>query len=159
MQLTKNKVATLNYVLTDGEGNILDQSRDGTFAYLHGANNIIPGLENALEGKQAGDEVSVRIEPSEAYGERSLENIQRVSRNMFPPDMEIKAGMQFKAQTSSGQAVMVTVTAVEGEEIIVDGNHPLAGVALHFEVELLEIRDATDEELMNGQVSDLEGAG
>ena len=153
MQLTKNKVATLNYVLTDGEGNIIDQSRDGTFAYLHGANNIIPGLENALEGKEAGDEVSVKIEPADAYGERNLENIQKVSRNRFPPEIELMAGMQFNAQTSSGQTVMVTVTAVEGEEIVVDGNHPLAGVTLHFEVELVEVRDATDEELVSGQVS------
>ena len=150
MQLTKHKVAILNYVLTDAEGNIIDQSRDGTFSYLHGANNIIPGLENALEGKEAGDEVSVRIEPADAYGERNLENIQRVSRSMFPPDMEITAGMKFNAQTSTGQSVMVTVTAVEGEEIIVDGNHPLAGVALHFEVELLEVRDATEDELKTG---------
>ena len=150
MQLTKDKVATLNYVLTDGEGNVIDQSRDGTFSYLHGANNIIPGLENALEGREAGDELSVKIEPADAYGERNLENIQKVSREMFPPDMEIKAGMRFNAQSSSGQTVTVTVTAVEAEEIVVDGNHPLAGVALHFEVELLDIRDATDEELQNG---------
>ena len=151
MQLTKNKVATLNYTLTDDEGNIIDQSTDGTFSYLHGANNIIPGLENALEGKESGDEISVKIEPADAYGERNLENIQKVSRSMFPPDMEIKAGMRFNAQTSTGQAVAVTVTAVEGDEIVVDGNHPLAGVALHFEVMLVEIREATDEELKVGQ--------
>ena len=152
MQLTKVKVATLNYTLTDKDNNKLDESKDGSFTYLHGANNIIPGLENALEGKQAGDEIDVVVEPKDAYGERSLENIQRVPREMFPADVELKAGMQFQAQSQDGAPVIVTITAVEDNEVVVDGNHPMAGVELHFAVELLEVRDATDEELEHGHV-------
>jgi len=154
MQLTKDRVATINYTLADGQGNILDQSTDGSFSYLHGANNIIAGLEDALEGKEAGDTTSVAIEPAEAYGERNLENVQQVPRDLFPDDVEIRVGMQFNAQASSGRPVTVTVTAIEGDEITVDGNHPLAGVTLHFEVELVDVREASPEELNNGHVHD-----
>ncbi len=152
MQLTKDKVATINYQLKDDDGNTIDASSDGSFTYLHGAKNIIPGLEDALEGKQEGDEFSVTLEPAAAYGEKHLENIQRVPRDQFPPDIEITPGMQFNARTSDNQPLTVIVTAVEGDEVIVDGNHPLAGKRLHFEVELLEVRDATEEELEHGHV-------
>ena len=152
MQLTKDKVATINYHLKDDDGNTIDKSSDGSFSYLHGANNIIPGLEDALEGKKAGDELNVTIEPAQAYGEKHLENIQRVPRNMFPPDIMIQPGMQFNARSGDGQPLTVMVTAVEGEEVVVDGNHPLAGMTLHFEVELLDVRDASEEELQHGHV-------
>ncbi len=152
MQLTKNTVATINYHLKDDDGNTIDQSSDGSFSYLHGANNIIPGLETALEGKQAGDEVAVTIEPAEAYGEKQLENIQKVPREMFPEDVEIKPGMQFNARSAEGQPLTVTVTAVEDDGIVVDGNHPLAGVRLHFEVKVVDVREASNEELEHGHV-------
>ena len=152
MQLTKDKVATLNYTLTDKDDNILDKSNDGSFCYLHGANNIIPGLENALEGKQAGDEVNVVIDPQDAYGERSLEKIQKVPRDMFPPDVEIEVGMQFQAQSDNGNPVVVTITAIETDEVVVDGNHPMAGIQLHFAIELIDVRDASAEELEHGHV-------
>lgn len=154
MQLTKDKVAVLNYVLKNDDGNIIDESNDNTFCYLHGANNIIPGLENALEGKQAGDEVTVSIEAADAYGERDLANIQKVPRDMFPEDIDIQAGMQFQAQSSQGHPLNVTVTAVEANEIVVDGNHPLAGMRLHFDVQVIEVRDASPEEISNGHVND-----
>lgn len=157
MQLTKHKVATLNYTLTDKDNNIIDESKDGSFAYLHGANNIIPGLENALDGKEAGAELKVVIEPEEAYGERSLERIQRVPKEMFPPDVEIKEGMQFNAQSPDGEQIIVTITAIEAEEVIVDGNHPMAGMQLHFEVELVDVRDATEEEIQHGHVHGPDG--
>ena len=152
MQLTKDKVATLNYTLKDKDNNVIDQSTDASFTYLHGAKNIIPGLENALEGKQAGDELNVVIEPEDAYGERSLEQIQRVPRNMFPPEADIKEGMQFQAQSPNGAPLIVTVTAIDGDEVVVDGNHPMAGMQLHFDVELVDVRDATEEELEHGHV-------
>ena len=152
MQLTKDKVATLNYTLKDKDNNIIDESSDGSFRYLHGANNIIPGLENALEGKEAGDQLNVVVEPEDAYGERSLEQIQRVPKDMFPPDVDIKEGMQFHAQAPSGTPVIVTVTAIDGDEVVIDGNHPMAGMQLHFEVELVEVRDATEEEMEHGHV-------
>ncbi len=152
MQLTKHKVATINYTLTDDEENTLDQSNDSSFVYLHGASNIIPGLEQALEGKQAGDAVSVDVSPEDAYGERNLELIQRVPKDMFPDDVEIKIGMQFHAQSSDGQPVIVTIDSVEEDVVVVDGNHPMAGKQLHFEVEVVEVRDATDEEIEHGHV-------
>jgi FKBP-type peptidyl-prolyl cis-trans isomerase SlyD len=152
MQLTRHKVGIINYTLTDKEDNILDESKDSSFAYLHGAQNIIPGLEKALEGKQVGDEVSVDVEPEDAYGERNLEMIQRVPKEMFPEEVEIKEGMQFHAQSSSGQPVIVTIDSIDGEEIVVDGNHPMAGKHLHFDVEIMEVRDATEEEISHGHV-------
>lgn len=152
MQLAKDKVAVLNFTLKDKEGEIIDETNDGTFTYLHGANNIIPGLENALEGKQAGDKTSVVIEPKDAYGERHLENIQRVPLDMFPDDVEIKEGMQFESESSEGEPLIVTVTAIDAGEVVVDGNHPMAGVELHFDVEVIEVRDATAQELEHGHV-------
>ena len=152
MQLTKHKVATLNYTLTDKDENVLDKSQDGSFSYLHGANNIIPGLENALDGKQAGDKVDVTVEPEDAYGERSLEKIQRVPREVFPAGVELKEGMQFQANSPEGAPVIVAITAIDGEEVIIDGNHPLAGKQLRFQVELVDVRDASEEELQHQHV-------
>lgn len=157
MQLEKNKVAVLNYTLKDKEGEIIDESNDGSFAYLHGANNIIPGLENALEGKEAGYQTNVVIEPKDAYGERNLEQIQRVPLSMFPDDVEIAEGMQFESQTEQGEPVIVTVTAIDAGEVVVDGNHPLAGTQLHFDVELIDVRDATEQELEHGHVHGPQG--
>ena len=152
MQVSKDKVAIINYTLKDDEGNVVDQSENGEFAYLHGASNIIPGLENALEGKTAGDALVVTIAPAEAYGERDESRIQAVPRAMFPPDVEVEVGMQFHAQSPEGQTLMVTVAAVETDTITVDGNHPMAGKTLHFDVAIVEVRDATQEELDHGHV-------
>lgn len=152
MEIGNNKVALIDYTLKNNDGEVIDQSSGGEFAYLHGAQNIIPGLETALAGKKAGDEVSVTIEPADAYGERQLEAIQRVPRNAFPEDIEIKNGMQFQAQGPEGQHVMVTVTNVEADHVTVDGNHPLAGTTLNFDVKVIEVRDATEEELEHGHV-------
>ncbi len=152
MQVKKHKVATINYVLTDEEGNTIDQSNDGNFAYIHGTNSIIPGLENAIEGKKAGDKMDVSIAPGDAYGERHLENIQKVSRSMFPPDMELQTGMQFQAQAAEGQPIILTITSIEGDEVVVDGNHPLAGKQLNFSVEVVDVRDATETEIQHGHV-------
>jgi len=152
MQLEKDKVATINYTLKDKDNNILDQCNDGSFTYLHGNKSLMPGLENELEGKQPGDEINVVIEPEDGYGERSLEKIQRVPKKIFPPNVEIKEGMQFNSQTSKGDTIVVTVTAIEEHEVVADGNHPLAGKQLHFEVELIDVRDATEEEIQHGHV-------
>lgn len=152
MQIAKDRVITLSYTLKDNDDNILDQSDDGSFCYLHGASNIIPGLENALTGKIAGDELSVSIPPEEAYGMRDAAREQEVPRNMFPPEQEIEVGMQFHAESPDGQAVMVIISKVEEETIFVDGNHPLAGVQLNFDVKIMEIRDASEEEIEHGHV-------
>jgi FKBP-type peptidyl-prolyl cis-trans isomerase SlyD len=152
MHIEARKVVTLNYTLTDNEGNVIDQSTDSSFAYLHGASNIIPGLESALAGKSAGDSLNVSVEPSEAYGERDPEKTQSVPRNMFPEDTEIEVGMQFHAQGPGGETLVVTIAGVEGDTITVDGNHPLAGIPLNFAVEVIEVRDASEEELDHGHV-------
>ncbi|VAW83024.1 FKBP-type peptidyl-prolyl cis-trans isomerase SlyD [hydrothermal vent metagenome] len=157
MQIEQNKVVTLNYTLTDNDGNVIDQSNDGSFAYLHGANNIIPGLENALTGKTAGEKMDVAVEPTDGYGERDAEKTQTVPRNMFPEDAEIETGMQFHAQGPDGETLVVTVVKLEDDTVTVDGNHPLAGVALNFDVEVMDVRDASEEELQHGHVHGLEG--
>lgn len=157
MQIEKGRVVTLNYTLSDEGGKLIDASKDGDFAYLHGAGNIIPGLENALAGKEAGETLTVSIAPEDAYGLRDDTKTQTVTRDMFPEDAEVKPGVQFHAQGSEGQPIVVTVTQVEGDAVTVDGNHPLAGVALHFEVEVMAIRDATAEELSHGHAHGPEG--
>jgi len=152
MKIAEKHVVTLNYTLKDNDDNIIDQSEDGSFCYLHGASNIIPGLENALTGKSSGDELSVSVAPEEGYGPRDDARIQEVPRDAFPPEPEIEPGMQFNAEGPDGQAVMVTIAKVEDGTITVDGNHPLAGVTLNFDVTIADIRDASAEELEHGHV-------
>ena len=152
MQIVKDKVVTINYTLRNDSKEILDSAQDGDFAYLHGAENIIAGLEQALEGKSVDDELSVSIEPADGYGERNPDMTQVVPKEMFGADGDIEVGQQFHAASPEGQEIVVTVVAVDDENITVDGNHPLAGVTLHFEVKIIEIRDASAEELEHGHV-------
>lgn len=152
MQIENNRVVSIAYTLKDDDDNIIDQSNDGSFWYLHGASNIIPGLESALTGKAAGDELAVTVAPEDGYGTREEDRIQDVPREMFPAEQELEAGMQFHAQSPEGHAVMVTIAKVEGDTITVDGNHPLAGVQLNFVVKVMEIREATQEEIEHGHV-------
>ena len=152
MQIADKMVVTIDYTLKDDNGNILDSSNDGNFAYLHGSNNIIPGLENALTGKSAGDEVEVTVSPTEGYGERNDSMVQAVPRDMFDSEQEIEVGMQFHAQSPEGDMVVVTVMDVDDDDITVDGNHPLAGMNLNFGVKVIDIREATTEEIDHGHV-------
>ena len=152
MQIADKMVVTIDYTLKDDNGNILDSSNDGNFAYLHGSNNIIPGLENALTGKLAGDEVDVKVSPAEGYGERNDSMVQAVPRDMFDSEQEIEVGMQFHAQSPEGDMVVVTVTDVDKDDITVDGNHPLAGMNLNFGVKVVDVREATAEERDHGHV-------
>ena len=152
MQIADKMVVTIDYTLKDDNGNILDSSNDGNFAYLHGSNNIIPGLENALTGKLAGDEVDVKVSPAEGYGERNDSMVQAVPRDMFDSEQEIEVGMQFHAQSPEGDMVVVTVTDVDKDDITVDGNHPLAGMNLNFGVKVVDVREATAEEMDHGHV-------
>ncbi len=152
MHIENNRVVSLAYTLRDDDDNIIDQSEDGSFWYLHGASNIIPGLENALTGKSKGDELAVSVAPEDGYGVREAERIQDVPRSMFPDDQELAVGMQFHAQSPDGHAVMVTIANIEGDTVTVDGNHPLAGVQLNFVVKIIDIREATQEELDHGHV-------
>jgi FKBP-type peptidyl-prolyl cis-trans isomerase SlyD len=152
MQVAKDKVVSIDYTLTDDEGSVLDTSQGrAPLAYLHGAGNIIPGLEKALEGKQVGEQITVRVPAAEAYGERDDALAQVVPLEMFQGVERVEPGMRFQAQTSAGVQV-VTVSKVEGDSVTVDGNHPLAGKPLNFDVSVIDVRDATEDELEHGHV-------
>jgi FKBP-type peptidyl-prolyl cis-trans isomerase SlyD len=151
MQIADQCVASFHYTLTNDRGDVLDRSSDEPLAYLHGGGNIIPGLEKALAGKQAGDKLEVTVQPAEGYGEKRQELIQQVPRQAFQGIDEIEPGMSFSAQSNAGP-MRVTVTAVQGDQVTVDGNHPLAGETLHFAVEITEVRAASAEELEHGHV-------
>ena len=151
MQITSRKVVSIDYTLTNEKGEVLDSS-DGQapLTYIHGANNIIPGLEAALEGKAAGDSLQVTIAPPDAYGERDERLVQAIPRDRFPIE-EVEVGMQFQAE-GGGMSRVLQVVAVDAEQVKVDANHPLAGVTLAFDVKVVAVRDATLEELTHGHV-------
>ncbi len=152
MQIAKDTVVAIDYTLKDDQGSVLDTSEGKQpLAYLHGNGNIIPGLEQALEGKQTGDELSVRIEPADAYGERRYELTQAVPRDLFQGVDDLQVGMQFQAGGEGGGQI-VTVTAIEGDQVTVDANHPMAGVPLNFDVKVVEVREASAEEKEHGHV-------
>ncbi|MDA8734433.1 peptidylprolyl isomerase [Porticoccaceae bacterium] len=153
MSIKDNSAVSFHYSLADDEGQQLDSSAGKEpLAYLHGAGNIIPGLENALTGKAVGDSMTVAVSAAEGYGEVQQELIQDVPRTSFQGVEQIEVGMQFEAQTGQGGTVPVTVTAVTDETVTVDGNHPLAGKNLNFDVSIEAVRDATAEELEHGHV-------
>lgn len=152
MQIAQRSIASFHYTLTNDGGDILDTSREREpLAYLHGAGNIVPGLEKALAGHAAGDAFKVSVEPGEGYGPRREELVQTLPKSAFEGVPTVKPGMQFQAKGPQGH-VLITVTGVEGDQVHVDGNHPLAGQTLHFDVEVTEVREATEEELNHGHV-------
>lgn len=154
MQITANTVVSLSYTLTNQQGDVLDQAdQESPFMYLHGANNIITGLEKALENKQADDSLQVVIEPQDAYGERDETLTQQIPRSMFEGigDEQLVPGAKFHAQTNYGIETIM-VKAVDGDHITIDANHPLAGEILHFDVTILAVRAASEEELSHGHV-------
>jgi FKBP-type peptidyl-prolyl cis-trans isomerase SlyD len=152
MQITANSVVQIHYTLTNDAGTVLDSSAEGEpLTYLHGAGNIVPGLEKALEGKQAGDKLSVKVTPEEGYGVRDESLVQQIPRRSFQGVRDLKPGMRFHAQGSNGP-MQVTIKQVRGDIVTVDGNHDLAGQALNFDVEVAKVREASAEELMHGHV-------
>jgi len=152
MQIEKSKVVSIHYTLTNNNGEVLDSSKEEEpLQYLQGFGNIIPGLEDALEGKSKGAEISVSIPPEKGYGIRSEKNILQVQKSQFEGVEEIKLGMEVQTQTEQGVKLYV-VSKIFGETIILDGNHPLAGETLNFEVKVVDIREAKKEELEHGHV-------
>jgi FKBP-type peptidyl-prolyl cis-trans isomerase SlyD len=152
MTISKNKVVSIHYTLTNSSGEVMESSREREpMHYLHGAGNIIKGLESALEGKSAGDTFQVTVEPADAYGERRPANLQRVSAKHFREPKKLKPGQVVGLQTRQGP-VQVTVVKVGRFNVDVDANHPLAGQALTFDVEVTGVRDATAEEKSHGHV-------
>ena len=156
MQVADNMAVSIHYTLTNDDGEVLDSSiGDEALVFLQGSGNIIPGLEKEMVGKVTGEKFNVRIVPEEAYGELMEDMIQVLSRDMFEGIDNIEVGMQFHADVSSGPGV-VTVVSIEGDDITIDGNHPLAGIALNFDVEVIDVRLATAEEASHGHIH---GAG
>ncbi len=156
MNITENAVVLFHYILTDGDGVQLDSSTDtAPLAYIHGHKNIIPGLEQAMEGKKEGDTMKVTVPAADAYGEYQDHLVQEVPRQAFQGIDDVKPGMRFEAQTPSGP-VSVVVTAATDDTVTVDGNHPLAGKELTFDVKIETVREASEEELAHGHVH---GAG
>ena len=152
MNISNDCVAGIHYTLKNKDGEILDSSLDSEpLLYLHGAQNIVPGLEKELAGKTIGDTLSVIVTPDEGYGNYNKGLLQELPRDMFSGIDLIEVGMEFHAETQYGRQV-VEVTKVENDTITVDGNHPLAGKNLHFDVEIVEVREATKEEIDHGHV-------
>ena len=159
MEIASNRVASIHYTLTNDEGQVIDRSPEAQpLSYLHGAGNIVPGLERALEGKSAGDTFNVDVTPEEGYGQRNDGLIQTVPREAFQAVDSINPGMQFRAQTDNGPLV-VTVVEVDDAQVKIDGNHPLAGQTLHFAIEVANVREASEQEKQVGHVEMPEAAG
>ncbi len=159
MTITKDSVVTIEYTLTDNENEVLDSSEGtGPLEYLHGHNNLIPGLEKELEGKKAGDTFKTSVAPKDGYGEYQDKLVVEVDRSQFPDDVEINEGMQFEAGGPDGSQI-VTVTAVTDAKVTVDANHTLAGETLNFDVKVVSVREATDKEKAEGLESQGCGCG
>ncbi|HEY9054230.1 MAG TPA: peptidylprolyl isomerase [Rectinemataceae bacterium] len=152
MEIKKDKVVSIEYLLHDAAGKLIDSSDAGEpLVYLHGNDNLVPGLEKHLEGRKAGDSLSCVVAPAEGYGERDEELVMQVARKDFGPGAQIEPGMQFEARSESGSQI-VTVVKVEDDKVTIDANHPLAGESLHFQVKVVDVREATAEELSHGHV-------
>jgi FKBP-type peptidyl-prolyl cis-trans isomerase SlyD len=152
VDITADRVVRIHYTLKDDSGTVLDSSAGGEpLAYIQGHGNLISGLEKALEGKTDGHTMAVSVAPADGYGIRDEALIQRVPRRSLPPAGEVRKGMQFQARTEHGMR-MFTVTAVVGDMVTLDGNHPLADKTLHFDVQVVDVREATREEMEHGHV-------
>jgi len=152
MFIGQDSVVSIHYSLTNDAGEVLDSSSDSDpLTYLQGHGNLISGLERELRGKQAGDKLKVRIAPADAYGEQDATLIQEVPRSAFGANNSLEVGMQFQAESNHGPHT-VTITKMVDDTITVDGNHPLAGQHLNFDVQVVEVRTATEEELSHGHV-------
>jgi FKBP-type peptidyl-prolyl cis-trans isomerase SlyD len=151
MNIQKDKVVALEYKLRV-EGDVIDESLGEPLSYLHGHGNIVVGLENALTGLSVGEGKTVKVEPHEGYGEFDEEGMQNIPMSSF--DTELEIGQTYSGEDSEGSPVSFNVLAIEGDQVLVDFNHPLAGQELEFEVKVVGIRDATAEELEHGHSHD-----
>ena len=152
MPIAKDSVVSIHYTLKDDSGAVIDSSAGSDpLTYLHGHGNIVSGLENALEGKEIGNKIAVTVPPAEGYGDYNKDLVQKVPLRSLKGIPNVRVGMQLQAQTEHGTRV-VTVTHVQSDMVTIDGNHPLAGKPLNFDVEVTEVRPATEEELSHGHV-------
>lgn len=148
-----NSVVSIHYTLKNDTGEVLDSSEGSApLVYLHGAQNIIPGLESELQGKSIGSKFDASISPEHGYGKTRAELVQVIDKEMFQGAEAIEPGMSFVAPGEGGRQQQVRVTAVSGDEVTIDANHPMAGMNLHFSVEVVDVRAATEQELAHGHV-------
>jgi FKBP-type peptidyl-prolyl cis-trans isomerase SlyD len=151
LEVKKGKVVTLGFVLTDDQGVELDRAdRNEPFLFLHGSNQIVPGLENGLTGLTIGDKKKIVVSPAEAYGEVNPDLVLSVSNQQFPKGTEIEVGMKFVADLDGGEEAVFTIRSIAGEKVVIDANHDLAGMTLTFDIEVLDVRDPTADELAHG---------
>jgi FKBP-type peptidyl-prolyl cis-trans isomerase SlyD len=152
MQITSGSVVVFDYTLTDDDKDIIDSSKGSEpLAYIQGEGQIVPGLEKAMEGKKAGDTFTISIPPEEAYGVHDPENISVVPADQIEGGEELEEGMQLHTEGESGEQTVI-ITKIVGNEVTIDGNHPLAGMTLHFDITIRDVRPATKEELDHGHV-------
>lgn len=157
MQITNNTVVTMHFTVSTQDGTQIDSSRDDEpMVYLQGSQYLIKGLENALEGKTSGDIFELNVAPEDGYGERHDTLVQMVPKTMFE-GMEIEVGMTFRATTDDGEQSVMIIDETD-DEVVVDGNHPLSGVHLHFDVEVLDVREATEDEIAHGHPQSADGS-
>lgn len=144
-------VVVIHYTLRDPQGEVIDSSMQShPLEYLHGAQNIVIGLEKALAGAKVGERKRVKVAPEEGYGIARPDAIHPFPREAFPGEMELQPGMQFSAEAENGQVMTVWVDSVEGEQVMINFNHPLAGMELDFDVQIEDVRPATEEEIAHG---------
>ncbi len=152
MKISKNAVVSIDYILTDGKGEVLDRSSKGKpLQFIHGSGHLIPGLEKALEGKGEGESFKASIPHPEAYGIRDESLMQKLPKEDFADIPDLSEGLELEAEGEDGVRI-ITVVGITDENVIVDGNHPLAGVDLNFDVTIVAIREATKDELGHGHV-------
>ena len=158
MQVAHHTVVAIDYTLQDEDGETIDSSQGSTpLSYLHGADNIVPGLERELEGKVVGDQIQVAVQPEDGYGTRREELRQVVAKSNFSEVPDLQIGMQFRVPTNDENFMVITVVEINDDDVVVDGNHALAGVVLHFDVTIRDIREASAEEIEHGHVHGPDG--
>jgi len=159
MHINKNSAVTINYRLTDNDGQLIDESSDNSFCYLHGHENIVAGLENALDNKQKGDTFTIQVLPNDGYGERDESRVETVSRDMFPSDEDIQAGMEFHAEGANKELITISILEVNEDTVKIDANDALAGVTLNFDIEVVDVRKADETEISHGHIHSDESCG
>lgn len=153
LMIGKNNVVSIHYTLKNDDGEVMDSSEGKEpLQYLHGNNNLIPGLEQELQGKAEGATFNATIPPEQAYGERNEEMIQTIGKEMFQGVDKVEPGMTFVAQGEGGTQRQINVTEVDGDKVTIDANHPMAGMTLHFDVEVVDVREGTEQEIEHGHV-------
>jgi FKBP-type peptidyl-prolyl cis-trans isomerase SlyD len=158
MKIAQDSVVTFDYTLTDDEGTVLDESGGEPLVYLHGYGMIVPGLEGALAGRTAGEQLKAVVAPADGYGERTEEGALRVERSRLPPDFDAEPGMPIEASAPDGTSITLWIVDADADAVFVSPDHPLAGVTLHFDVTIRGVRAATADELAHGHVHGPGGA-